>query len=299
MTVDSYRLPSERPARTPDPVSATPGPHAAFRSRRRRPPQPPGGAGHPPCRRRRAPAGGPGGASHSRGRGQRDRRRGGGRHLSRRRPSRHRELRGRGPDHGLRRAAPRGDHDLGARRLAARGRAWSSSGTTAVATCPRGSSAPSSRRRPTPGSPRSSGSARSGFAEVAQPAIECARDGFPLGPFVARIIGENEAAYRRWPTSAPIFLPGGQAPRAGQRFVQADLGRTLTYLADEDRAGQPRRPRRRARRRARRVLPRRRRRHHRALPRRGGRAPDAGRPRRLPGAASSRPCGPRSDRARW
>lgn len=76
-----------------------------------------------------------------------------------------------------------------------------------------------------------------GFAEVAQPAIECARDGFPLGPFVARIIGENEAAYRRWPTSAPIFLPGGQAPRPGQRFVQADLGRTLTYLADEDRAG--------------------------------------------------------------
>jgi gamma-glutamyltranspeptidase/glutathione hydrolase len=75
-----------------------------------------------------------------------------------------------------------------------------------------------------------------GFAEVAQPAIECARDGFPLGPFVARIIADNEAAYRRWPTSAPIFLPEGRPPRAGQRFVQADLGRTLTYLADEDRA---------------------------------------------------------------
>ena len=75
-----------------------------------------------------------------------------------------------------------------------------------------------------------------GFAEAAQPAIECARDGFPLGPFVARIIGDNAAAYRRWPTSAPIFLPGGRAPRAGERFVQADLGRTLTYMADEDRA---------------------------------------------------------------
>jgi gamma-glutamyltranspeptidase/glutathione hydrolase len=76
-----------------------------------------------------------------------------------------------------------------------------------------------------------------GFAEVAQPAIELARDGFPLGPFVAGIIQANEAAYRRWPTSAPIYLPGGRAPRAGERFVQADLGRTLTYLADEDRAG--------------------------------------------------------------
>jgi gamma-glutamyltranspeptidase/glutathione hydrolase len=79
-----------------------------------------------------------------------------------------------------------------------------------------------------------------GFAEVAQPAIECARDGFPLGPFVARIIGQNEAAYRRWPTSAAIFLPGGRPPRPGQLFVQADLGRTLGHLADEDRAGRRR-----------------------------------------------------------
>ncbi len=76
-----------------------------------------------------------------------------------------------------------------------------------------------------------------GFAEVAQPAIELARDGFPLGRFVAGIIQANADAYRRWPTSAPIYLPGGRVPRAGERFVQADLGRTLGYLADEDRAG--------------------------------------------------------------
>lgn len=75
-----------------------------------------------------------------------------------------------------------------------------------------------------------------GFAEVAQPAIELARDGFPIGPFVAGIIREHEAAYRRWPTSAPIFLPGGRPPAPGERFVQADLARTLAYLADEDRA---------------------------------------------------------------
>src|SRR5215468_1600219 len=78
-----------------------------------------------------------------------------------------------------------------------------------------------------------------GFAEVAQPAIELARDGFPLGRFVAGIIQANEGAYRRWPTSAPIYLPAGRVPRAGERFVQADLGRTLTYLADEDRAARP------------------------------------------------------------
>jgi gamma-glutamyltranspeptidase / glutathione hydrolase len=77
-----------------------------------------------------------------------------------------------------------------------------------------------------------------GFAEVAQPAIELARDGFPLGRFVAGIIQANADAYRRWPTSAPIYLPGGRPPRAGERFVQADLSRTLTHLADEDRAAQ-------------------------------------------------------------
>src|SRR5581483_9873046 len=57
-----------------------------------------------------------------------------------------------------------------------------------------------------------------GFAEVAQPAIELARDGFPMGPFVAGIIQENAAAYRRWPSSAAIFLPAGRAPAVGERF---------------------------------------------------------------------------------
>src|SRR4029453_4822384 len=73
-----------------------------------------------------------------------------------------------------------------------------------------------------------------GFAELARPAIEFARDGFPLGRFVAGIIQANADAYRRWPTSAPIYLPGGRPPRAGERFVQADLGRPLTPLAAED-----------------------------------------------------------------
>lgn len=79
-----------------------------------------------------------------------------------------------------------------------------------------------------------------GFAEVAQPAIELARDGFPIGAFVAQIIRENAASYRRWPTSAPIYLPRGRPPAPGERFVQADLGRTLAYMADEDRAARPR-----------------------------------------------------------
>lgn len=75
-----------------------------------------------------------------------------------------------------------------------------------------------------------------GFREVAAAAIRFAREGFPLSEFSARIIGSYEAAYRRWPSSAAIYLPGGRPPESGDRFVQADLGRMLQYLADEEQA---------------------------------------------------------------
>jgi len=74
------------------------------------------------------------------------------------------------------------------------------------------------------------------FGEVAAAAIRFAREGFPLSEFSARIIGAHEADYRRWPGSAAIYLAGGRPPAPGERFVQADLGRTLQYLADEERA---------------------------------------------------------------
>jgi len=79
-----------------------------------------------------------------------------------------------------------------------------------------------------------------GFAEVAAPAIELARDGFPVGPFTAEILGQNAAKLRRWPSTAAVYLPAGRPPAAGQRWVQADLARTLAYMADEDRAGRRR-----------------------------------------------------------
>jgi gamma-glutamyltranspeptidase/glutathione hydrolase len=75
-----------------------------------------------------------------------------------------------------------------------------------------------------------------GFAEVAAPAIELARDGFPISAFVAGMIQRYEQSYHRWPTSAPIYLPDDRPPSAGQRFVLSDLARTLLYMADQDRS---------------------------------------------------------------
>ena len=74
------------------------------------------------------------------------------------------------------------------------------------------------------------------FGDVAQTAIRLAREGFPVYPTLARMIADNEATYRAWPTTAAIFLPGGRVPRVGDVFVQQDLARTLQYLADEEAA---------------------------------------------------------------
>lgn len=74
------------------------------------------------------------------------------------------------------------------------------------------------------------------FGEVAAAAIRFARDGFPMHAFMAEYIAEHEDDYRRWPSTAAVFLPGGQAPRVGELFVQRELGATLQYMADEEAA---------------------------------------------------------------
>ena len=74
------------------------------------------------------------------------------------------------------------------------------------------------------------------FGDCASAAIRFARDGFPMYRFMSEMIGMHIDDYRRWPSSAEIYLPGGRVPQPGERFVQRDLARTLQYLADEERA---------------------------------------------------------------
>ena len=74
------------------------------------------------------------------------------------------------------------------------------------------------------------------FADVANAAIGFARDGFAMHWLMAEWIEENQEAYRRWPSNAEIFLPGGKPPRVGDLFVQRDLARTLQYMVDEEAA---------------------------------------------------------------
>ena len=72
------------------------------------------------------------------------------------------------------------------------------------------------------------------FAEVVAPAIRLASDGFAMYPLLAENLKNWEPDYARWPSSAAIYLPGGRPPRVGELFVQADLGRSLQYMADEE-----------------------------------------------------------------
>ena len=74
------------------------------------------------------------------------------------------------------------------------------------------------------------------FGEVAAASIRLARDGFVMYPLMASIIANKADAYGRWPSNAAIYLPGGRPPAVGDLFVQADLGRSLQYMADEERA---------------------------------------------------------------
>ena len=74
------------------------------------------------------------------------------------------------------------------------------------------------------------------FGEVASAAIRFAAEGFPMYPLMAEFIRKNQSSYERYPASKKIFLPKGKPPVPGEMFVQADLGRTLQYMADVEKA---------------------------------------------------------------
>ena len=74
------------------------------------------------------------------------------------------------------------------------------------------------------------------FGEVAQGALQAARDGFIMHELMAQTIAENEDNYRQWPSNSAIYLPGGKPPKVGDNFVQADLGKALQYMVDQEAA---------------------------------------------------------------
>ena len=74
------------------------------------------------------------------------------------------------------------------------------------------------------------------LAEVMQPAIELA-DGFPIDELRVQYIKTRQPIFSQWAEAKKVFLPGGQVPKEGDIFVQADLARTLREIVQAERLG--------------------------------------------------------------
>ena len=74
------------------------------------------------------------------------------------------------------------------------------------------------------------------FRDVAARAVRYASEGFPRHPVMLDYARSHADDFRLWPENVAIWMPGGAVPAPGTRMVQADLGRTLKFLCDEERA---------------------------------------------------------------
>src|SRR5438093_7005062 len=73
------------------------------------------------------------------------------------------------------------------------------------------------------------------FAQVLQPAIDMAENGFPIGERMAAAIASSRKL-KKYPTSVKVYFPGGQPPKAGDIFSNPDLARTLRKLVEAEKA---------------------------------------------------------------
>lgn len=74
---------------------------------------------------------------------------------------------------------------------------------------------------------------RLGLDKVLQPAIAYAEEGFPVSERISASWQASEALLKYDPEAARVYLPGGRAPRSGERFACPDLAQSLRLLADE------------------------------------------------------------------
>src|SRR5579864_2079452 len=75
------------------------------------------------------------------------------------------------------------------------------------------------------------------FAQVLQPAIDLAENGFPLSEYGASYIAGSKKILK-YPTTVKIYLPNGHPPKAGEILRNPDLARTLKKLVEAEKANQ-------------------------------------------------------------
>ena len=76
--------------------------------------------------------------------------------------------------------------------------------------------------------------------DVLSYAIEYAGGGYPVVPAISSAIAGMAGMFREyWPSSAEVYLPGGQAPAPGARFSNPQLAATYQRLLDEAEQASP------------------------------------------------------------
>jgi gamma-glutamyltranspeptidase/glutathione hydrolase len=75
------------------------------------------------------------------------------------------------------------------------------------------------------------------FAQVLQPAIDLAENGFPLSEYGAAYIASSKKILK-YPTTVKIYLPNGHPPKTGEILKNPDLARTLRKLVEAEKENQ-------------------------------------------------------------
>ena len=69
------------------------------------------------------------------------------------------------------------------------------------------------------------------FAEILQPTIEFAEQGFPVYASLSRHLHASRAKYaEQYPTTGAVYLPGGSAPNVGEALRNPDFGAMLRIM---------------------------------------------------------------------
>jgi gamma-glutamyltranspeptidase / glutathione hydrolase len=77
------------------------------------------------------------------------------------------------------------------------------------------------------------GSGKFNFADLIAPALDLAQKGFPVEDDLADSLPGARERLGRWPSSAVIFLDGGDVLHEGDRLIQPDLADTLRTIAKD------------------------------------------------------------------
>ncbi len=78
------------------------------------------------------------------------------------------------------------------------------------------------------------------LGQVFAPAIELAEQGYPIDRLLAQSIDRGKGNLGRYPTTAALFLPGGQSIKAGELYRNTDYATTLRKLVEAERRAKAR-----------------------------------------------------------